>query len=97
MDPINLSVLFTRLPRTQGTKETKLRVATEVATDVDDHIVRGFFHPSTGAVDLQGLVHVAWGLVKLGWGKGHECNQLLQLVDRHLDSSGSEDQAMALN
>ena len=69
--PVNtiiLSALFTTLPKTLGTKETKMMVVNEVAADIDHHIGCGFLHPNTRAVDLQGLVNVAWGLIQLGLG-----------------------------
>ena len=42
-------------------------------------------------------MNVAWGLIKLGLGSEHQCKLLLQLVDRHLDSGGSADLAVALD
>ena len=73
LDAINLSALFTKLPRTLGTKETKLLVASEVAADVDRQIELGFLHPTSGIVTAQGLNNVAWGHIQLGLADEGRC------------------------
>ena len=66
LDTINLSALFTILPRVSGNKQTKLQVAREVAADVDHQLSSGFLHPNVGNFDPQGPANVAWGLIQVG-------------------------------
>ena len=66
LNPIHLSVVFTRLPELLGDEQAKLLVVSEVAADIEQQIARGFLHPNTGIVTTQGLTNVATGFIRLG-------------------------------
>ena len=46
---------------------------------------------------MQGLLNVAWGLIKLGLGRDRQCVELLRLMEKHMDSCVAADLAVALD